>query len=71
MHGLRASWGSQRTYLTERRRAGEYLERVYTYIAGPVPVVSARGRGYVYVVMDDFTRAICGFQQCTFAIGCQ
>ena len=44
---------------TERCWAGEYLERVHIYMASPVLVVPARGRGYVYVVVDDYTRAIC------------
>ena len=43
----------------ERRLAGKYLERVHTNIAGTVPVVLARGRGYVYVVVGDSTCAIC------------
>ena len=43
----------------ERHGGSEYLERVHTYIAGPMPIVSARGRGYVYVVVDDYTHTMC------------
>ena len=42
----------------ESCRAREYLERVHIYMASPVLVVPARGRGYAYVVVDDYTRAI-------------
>ena len=41
-----------------RERATEYLERVHIDIAGPMPVVSAGGREYVYVIVDDYTRAV-------------
>ena len=42
-----------------RGRAGKYLEWVYIDIAGPMPVASARGREYVCVVVDEYTRAVC------------
>ena len=41
-----------------RKRASRYLERVHTDIAGPMPVKSAGGREYVYVIVDDYTRAV-------------
>ena len=41
-----------------RERATEYLERVHIDIAGPMPVVSAGGREYIYVIVDDYTRAV-------------
>ena len=36
----------------------EYLERVHINIAGPMPVVSAGGREYIYVIVDDYTCAV-------------
>ena len=41
-----------------RARAVEYLERVHVDIVGPMPVQSAGGKEYVYVVVDDFSRAV-------------
>jgi len=41
-----------------RSRAGEFLERVHIDIAGPMPVKSAGGKSYLYIVVDDYTRAV-------------
>ena len=41
-----------------RGQASEYLERVHIDIAGPMPIASASGREYVYVVVDDHTRVV-------------
>jgi len=41
-----------------RSRAGEFLERVHIDIAGPMPVKSAGGKSYLYIVVDDHTRAV-------------
>ena len=41
-----------------RQRASRYLERVHIDIAGPMPVKSAGGKEYLYVVVDDYTRAV-------------
>jgi len=41
-----------------RGRATEYLERVHVDIAGPMHVPSAGGRLYLYVAVDDYTRAV-------------
>jgi len=41
-----------------RGRATEYLERVHVEIAGPMHVPSARGRLYLYVAVDNHTRAV-------------
>ena len=41
-----------------RGRASEYLGRVHIDIIGPMPVKSAGGREYVYVVVDGYTRAV-------------
>ena len=41
-----------------RMRATEYLERVHIDIAGPMPVRSAGGKEYLYVVVDDYTRTV-------------
>ena len=41
-----------------RGRATEYLERVHVDIAGPMHVPSAGGRLYLYVAVDDCTRAV-------------
>jgi len=41
-----------------RSRASEYLERVHIDITGPMPVKSAGGREYLYLVVDDYTRAV-------------
>ena len=41
-----------------QNRGTEYLERVHIDIAGPVPVKSAGGREYLYVVVDDCMRTI-------------
>ena len=41
-----------------RGRASKYLGRVHIDIVGPMPVKSARGREYVYVVVGDYTRAV-------------
>ena len=38
-----------------RKRVSKYLERVHIDIAGPMPVKSAGGREYVYVIVDDYT----------------
>jgi len=39
-------------------RATKYLERVHVDIAGPMHVPSARGRLYLYVTVDDYTRTV-------------
>ena len=41
-----------------RGRASGYLERVHIDITGPMPVMSAGRKEYVYVVVDDHTRAV-------------
>jgi len=41
-----------------RSRASEYLERMYIDTAGPMPVKSAGGREYLYLVVDDYTRGV-------------
>ena len=41
-----------------RKRVSKYLERVHIDIAGPMPVKSAGGREYVYVIVDDYTQAV-------------
>ena len=41
-----------------RGRASEYLEQVHVDIAGPMPIASVGGHDYLYVVVDDFTRAV-------------
>ena len=41
-----------------RKRGSRYLERVHINIAGPMPVRSAGGREYVYVIVDDYTRDV-------------
>ena len=41
-----------------RSRAGEYLERVHIDIAGPMPVRSAGEKVYLYLVVDNYTRAV-------------
>ena len=41
-----------------RGRATEYLERVHVEIAGPMHVLSARGRLYLYVAVDDYSRGL-------------
>jgi hypothetical protein len=41
-----------------RERAGEYLRRVHIDIAGPMPVRSASGKEYGYIVVDDYSRAV-------------
>ena len=41
-----------------RTRASEYLEQVHIDIAGPMPVRSAGGKEYLYVVVDDFMRTV-------------
>ena len=38
-----------------RQWVSRYLERVHINIAGPMPVKSAGGKEYLYVVMDDYT----------------
>ena len=38
-----------------RQQASRYLERVHINIAGPMPVKSAGGKEYLYVVVDDYT----------------
>ena len=50
---------SMRVPHKEIRRVGKYLEQLHTYIAGAMPVVSARERRYVSVLVGDYTRAIC------------
>ena len=44
-----------------RGRESGYLEWVYIDVAGPMPVASAGGREYVYivVVVGDCTRTVC------------
>ena len=39
-------------------RATEYLEQVHIDSAGPMPVRSAGGKEYLYVIMDNFTRTV-------------
>ena len=39
-----------------RERAKEYLGRIHIDIAGPMPIKSAGGREYVFVVVDDHSR---------------
>ena len=41
-----------------RERADEHLGCVHVDIAGPVPVKSAGGKSYVYVVVDNYTRTV-------------
>ena len=41
-----------------RKWASRYLGRVHIDIAGPMPVKSVGGWEYVYVVVDDYTRAV-------------
>ena len=41
-----------------RNRAEGYLDRVHIDIAGPMPVRSAGGKEYAYIVVDDHTRAV-------------
>jgi hypothetical protein len=43
---------------TGHARASKYLECVHIDIAGPMPVASVGGRMYMYVVVDDHTRAV-------------
>ena len=38
-----------------RKRASKYLEQVHINIAGPMPIKSAGGREYVYVIVDNYT----------------
>jgi transposase InsO family protein len=42
----------------EGRGPGEYLERVHIEIVGPMPMNSAGGREYAYVVAEDYTRTV-------------
>ena len=39
-------------------RVGDYLERVHIDIAGPMPVMSAGGKEYLYIIVDNHTRAV-------------
>jgi len=41
-----------------RSRVTEYLKQVYIDIAGPMHILSAGGRLYLYVAVDDYTHAI-------------
>jgi transposase InsO family protein len=41
-----------------RNRAGEYLGRVHIDVAGPMPMKSAGGKEYEYVIVDDYSRAV-------------
>jgi len=41
-----------------RGQASEYLERVHVDIAGPMPVASAGGRAYLFVVVDDYSGVV-------------
>ena len=41
-----------------RTKATEFLERVHIDIAGPMPTPSVGGRRYLYVVVDDYSRAV-------------
>ena len=41
-----------------RGRASEYLGRVHIDIAGPMPIKSAGGKEYEYVVVDDYSRVV-------------
>ena len=41
-----------------RKQASKYLEQVHINIAGPMPIKSAGGREYVYVIVDDYTQAV-------------
>lgn len=43
-------------YNTEEKT--EYLEWVHVDIAGPMHVLSAGGRLYLYVAVDDYTHAV-------------
>src|SRR5258706_7975306 len=46
-------------HLSKRHgQAGKYLEQVHIKAAGPMLVTLARGREYVYVVVDDYTEAV-------------
>ena len=38
-----------------RQWASRYLEQVHINITGPMPVKSAGGKEYLYVVVDDYT----------------
>ena len=38
--------------------ASEYLEHVHIDIAGPMPVTSAGGQAYLFVVVNDYSRAV-------------
>ena len=41
-----------------RKWASKYLECVHIDIAGPMPIKSAGGREYMYVIVDDYTQAV-------------
>ena len=41
-----------------RTRATEYLERVHVDIVGLMPILSAGGWEYLYILVDDCTRAV-------------
>ena len=41
-----------------RQRANKYLEQVHIDIAGPMPIKSAGGKEYLYVIVDDYTRMV-------------
>ena len=40
------------------KRTGRRVSRVHIDIAGPMPITLASGREYVYIVVDDYTRAV-------------
>ena len=40
------------------KRTGKRVSRVHIDIAGPMPITLASGREYMYIVVDDYTRAV-------------
>ena len=40
------------------KRTGKRVSWVHINIAGPVAITLASGREYVYIVVDDYTRAV-------------
>ena len=55
---MRCGKASSSAHKVGRTRTTEHLERVHVDIAGPMPVLSAGGREYLYVLVDDCTRAV-------------
>jgi len=41
-----------------QNRAGVYLDRDHVDIAGPVPMKSAGGKDYEYIVVNDYSRVV-------------